>query len=321
MQFAKSGLREGFLSRFQPGLMAIACLSGLVFASCGSSPVPSASMSSSIEAMPSQAAKEAPASDALSNQASNQTSNQAALMANAQPPQALNAQAKRSLPQLIKTAELSLTVDSMEKSIDAATKIVRQQQGDVMGLDDQTSPTEGDRRTASLILRVPQDKLEATLDALAKLGTAQRRSIKAEDVSSQLVDFEARLRNLRRTEQTLLDIMKQSGSVGDVLKVAQELSQVRTSIEQLDAQVKDLRDRVAFSTITLSLEAAIATNPLQQAVGLQIRETWTGATHSLSVFSVGLLRLGIWLLVYSPYWLLIGGVILISYRRLGSRAR
>lgn len=213
-------------------------------------------------------------------------------------------------PQLIKKAQLSLVVESIDSSIESVSAIAQQQQGDVLGLQS-TKPTRSDTRPeASMQVRVPQDRLEPTITAIARLGTVQSRSITAEDVSSQLVDYQARLRNLRRSEEAVLKIMERSGSVGDVLKVAQELSNIRQSIEQIDAQIKSLQNQVAYSTITLNLEQAIASAPPPGlAVGRQIQETWSQSTHSVRGFSVGMLKLVIWLLVYSPYWLVLGGAI------------
>jgi archaellum component FlaC len=232
---------------------------------------------------------------------------------------AITSEAPRAQPQLIKTAELRLTVDSVEQSLKKITAIAQQQQGDVLTLQDQTPPDDYSRHTAFMQLRVPQAKLADTLDALAEVGTVQQQAIAAEDVSNQLVDFQSRLRNLRKTEETLLQIMDRSGDVGDVLKVAQELSNVRNSIEQIDAQLKDLQNRVAYSSISLNLEEAIASNRPQRSTGTQVRETWDNATHSLGEFTVDLLQLGIWLLVYSPYWLLMTVAIGLGYLRFRSQ--
>lgn len=143
------------------------------------------------------------------------------------------------------------------------------------------------------------------MDKLTQLGTVQSRTITVEDVADQLVDYQARLRNLRKTESTLLEIMERSGSVGDVLKVAQELSNVRQSIEQISAQINSLQNQVAYSTITLKLEAAVSTTTPERSLGAQFQETWNTSTHSVSEFTISLLRLGIWLMVYSPYLLLL----------------
>lgn len=67
-------------------------------------------------------------------------------------------------------------------------------------------------------------------------------------MADQLVDFEARLRNLRKTETTLLQIMERSGSITDVLKVSEAFSQTRQEAEQLTAQLANLKNRVAYSS-------------------------------------------------------------------------
>jgi hypothetical protein len=203
--------------------------------------------------------------------------------------------------QLIKKATLSLSVQNLEKAIQAVTHIIDTRQGDLLGLQDQIPEDETIRRTASLTLRVPKDQLDATLTELGKLGVAESRSIQVEDVSSQLVDFESRLRNLRKSEETVLKIMDRSGSVGDVLKVSQELSNIRNSIEQIDGQVQSLKRQVAYSTITLSLKAAIAQTPQGRSVGNQLQDAWTESTHSMGVLTTRLIQLGVWMLVFSPY--------------------
>jgi Domain of unknown function (DUF4349) len=156
-------------------------------------------------------------------------------------------------------------------------------------------------------IRVPQERLETTLDSLAKLGSVENRGLTAEDVTTQLVDNEARVRNLRKSEEMVLKIMDKSGSVGDVLKAAKELSNIRQSIEQIDAQLKSLRNQVAYSTITLTLEAAVSSQQSPEpSLGLRMQETWGKATHSVGELTFGLFDLGIWLLAYTPYVLVFG---------------
>ncbi|MEO0409788.1 MAG: DUF4349 domain-containing protein [Cyanobacteria bacterium P01_A01_bin.135] len=198
-------------------------------------------------------------------------------------------------PQLVKRASLALRVDAVADSLDALGTIARAQQGDILNLEGS-----GDRR-ATLHLRIPYDRLEAALEAIADLGQVTQRHISAEDVSTQLVDLEARLRNLRKTEEMLLGIMERSGDMGDVLQVTQEISQVRGSIEQLDAQRQQLRNRVRYSMVTVTLEAAIASPTAPMAIRDELDQTWQRATLSFRHVSVSLLKLALWLLVYSPY--------------------
>ncbi len=272
----------------KPTLFLTVLMGGVIFTSCASAPnLPKAALKN--ETTASQ-----PAASSVSDTATSQTAG--------------TAQVPRSRPQLIKKAAISLIVDSVDKSVNAVSQIINKQQGDLISLQEQQPTKTNAPHTASIQLRVPQNLLQSTLDELAKLGTVQSRNISAEDVGDRLVDFQARLTNLRKTEANLQKIMDRAGSVRDVLSVAQELSQVRQSIEQIDAQLKNLTNQVAYSTITLKLEATVSSNGTQRALGSQLQESWNKSTNSFGDFTVGLLKLGIWLMVYSPYFLALAAI-------------
>jgi hypothetical protein len=272
----------------KPTLLLTVLMGGVIFTSCASAPnLPKAGLNNQTAA--SQSAGSSVSDTAISQKAE-------------------TAQVPRSRPQLIKKAAISLIVDSVDKSVNAVSEIINKQQGDLISLQEQQPTKTNAPHTASIQLRVPQNLLQPTLDELAKLGTVESRNISAEDVGDRLVDFQARLTNLRKTEANLQKIMDRAGSVRDVLSVAQELSQVRESIEQIDAQLKNLTNQVAYSTITLKLEATVSSSGTQRALGSQLQESWNKSTNSFGDFTVGLLKLGIWLMVYSPYLLALAAI-------------
>ncbi|CAD5954726.1 DUF4349 domain-containing protein [Planktothrix agardhii] len=226
-------------------------------------------------------------------------------MANSAPPPTTTEPKKQS--QLIKRAQLTLIVQSIHQTTESITEIIKKQQGDILKFEAQKSPDNSQRQTAYIQFRVPQQHLETTLNALAKLGTVENQMITAEDVSDQLVDVQARLRNLRKSEEMVLKIMERSGSVGDVLKAANELSTIRESIERIDAQLRNLQNQVAYSTIDLTIESSVSVSPAQENLGLRVQETWGKATHTMGEFTWLLVGLVLWLLAFSPYLLIIGG--------------
>ena len=223
-------------------------------------------------------------------------------------------------PQLIKRANLSLRVESVEESIRQVREIVNAQQGDVLSLSDRGIRSAGaaasteDRsekalndfvranRQATLFeIRVPQDRFDTAVNALLEIGEVQNRSVETEDVSSQLVDLQARITNARKSEAALQKIMARSGEIADVLEVSRELSNVRQEIEQMGAAQKNLQTQVSYSTISMSLSSAITQTPNQPAFTRQLANTWKASTSSVGNFTTDLLQLGLWLLVYSPY--------------------
>ncbi|MEC4803953.1 MAG: DUF4349 domain-containing protein [Jaaginema sp. PMC 1079.18] len=222
----------------------------------------------------------------------------------------------KAAPKLIKTAQLDLTVAAIAEVLPQINAIAQQRQGDILGLEDSKPQNNRDRHTATIQMRVPQNQMDATLEQLSALGTVRNQRITAEDVSQQLVDFQARLRNLRKTEEMLLKIMDRSGSMGEVLQVTQKISEVRSQIEQIDAQLQDLQTRIAYSTINVNIEALFAPSPVNRPVEAQFGDTWSEATHSMQQFSVGLAKILLWLLAYSPYLAVLGlPWLLLWYRR------
>lgn len=216
-------------------------------------------------------------------------------------------------PQLVKQANLVLLLTDVDKGLDQVQTIVQQAQGDVLNLQDQRS-SEGATQQVTLTLRVPQAKLETVLDSLRPLGTVQQQSLSAEDVSSQLVDLDARIKNLRQSEAALLKIMERSGEVSQVLEVARELSSVRESIERMAAQQQKLKRQVAYSQIYLTLQSPVTQAPPLRPVGETLGNTWDAATQSVKAFTIGGLKLGLWLLAYSPYWALLAAAGYGGYR-------
>lgn len=214
----------------------------------------------------------------------------------------------RVQPQLIKTATLELDVENIENAIENLTQILQRQQGDILDLNYEQSDAENAGQFASLQVRVPQRNLDTTLKKFGALGTITRQNVSAEDVSDQLVDLGARLRNLRQAEESILKILDRAGSMNDVLTVSRELRTVRQEIEQIAAQQNNLQNQVAYSTINVQLDAIAPIISSRDPLSEQFGETWQVATRSLQDFTVIMLRFLLWLLVWSPYW----GIILLS---------
>jgi archaellum component FlaC len=225
-----------------------------------------------------------------------------------------------SKPQLIRTARLQLSVRSIDQALTEIRTQLKTQQGDIYSFDDMRG-NGNDRRSATLELKVPQENLDKTLEALGKLGNVINTQVKSADVSNQLVDTEARLKNLRQQETMTQKIMDRSGGIKDVLAVSKELAQVREQIERLDAQVKQLKGQVAFSTITLSLEEATASQPNNRSddLGLQVQDTWNRSTRSASGLIRGLFLFGVGVIPFVPFLLLLGGGLYVVRRRVRSR--
>ncbi len=204
-------------------------------------------------------------------------------------------------PQLVKTAELSLRLESIDKAMVQLRQIVQSKQGDIYNFQDDRLPENGRNHQATVMLKVPSIALESTLAEITKLGRVENQGIKSEDVSQQLVDTDARLKNLRQQEDLTRKIMDRSGSVKDILAVSKELAAIRDQIERLDAAVKNLRQQVAYSTINLRIAESQSNLPITDGFGVQVQETWKSSTHAASSLATNLALGLLWLIPFAPF--------------------
>lgn len=151
---------------------------------------------------------------------------------------------------VVRNGSFSLEVADVEASLTKLTGIVKSQGGYVSG-----SYRYADASTPYLTVtfRVPAASFDAAVLALRAEGTILSEQISTYEVTMQLVDLEARLRNLRASETALLELMTQATTVSDVLAVQAQLTSVRSDIESYDAQRAALADQVAMTTISVTI--------------------------------------------------------------------
>ena len=161
-------------------------------------------------------------------------------------------------PMIVRNGTLDLIVADVDAGVAGATKIVSEAGGYVAG---STRAYDGDRPIATLTLRIPADRWEATLASLRGIATkVSAEQTNATEVTSQVVDLDARLVNLRATEAALLAIMEKAVRVTDILEVQSQLTTTRGGIEQLVAERKNLADQAAQGTLIASF--ALAPTPV-----------------------------------------------------------
>lgn len=162
---------------------------------------------------------------------------------------------------VVRTADLRVELrGSFAEGFDAASRLATSLGGFVA---ESSAVTEEDRLAGgTLTLRVPSDRFDDALSALAALGEVEQRTVKGEDVGGQLVDLEARLTSLRAQEEAVRTILSRATTIGDTIAVQDRLTQVRQQIEQLAGQQAKLADAVAFSTVRATLfEPGVGVQP------------------------------------------------------------
>ncbi len=146
----------------------------------------------------------------------------------------------------------------------------------------QDSSLSGDEKNlcAQVTLRVAADRLSDVLNALRQLGTVRSENTEGQDVTAQVVDLDGQLRNERRVETEMLELLdkRHDAPLKDILDVREKLHDVRREIEKLTAQKEQLSRLVSLaSVLVLIRNSASETTPPSKGIALYFKESCSAA--------------------------------------------
>ncbi len=144
---------------------------------------------------------------------------------------------------VIYTAEITLAVFEVQKSIEEVAAIAKRQGGFLARRDDQ-----------SITVRIPSSRFDQAVKDLEAVGDVLHRNVTAEDVSEEFHDLQIQLRNLTAMRERLVALLAKANKVEEAIAVEKELGRVAGEIDRIQGRMKFLSDRAQMSTITVRLE-------------------------------------------------------------------
>lgn len=110
-----------------------------------------------------------------------------------------------------------------------------------------------DLKQGTVVLRLPSENYETAKNSLNQIGEIGNVNETTEDITSEYVDTESRLKMKRIEEERLLELLEKSESVEEILKIEERLGNVRTEIESYATAIQNWDRLVKYSTITISI--------------------------------------------------------------------
>jgi hypothetical protein len=151
---------------------------------------------------------------------------------------------------IVKTGEVGLEVDDVGVILAEVRALAAELGGYVGGSQAGTLD-----QAASVTLRVPAERFDELITRLQELNDVEvvSMSTREEDVTGQVVDLAARIRNLKASEASYRVLYDRAERIEDVLTVQGRLDEVRGQIEQLEAQLTTVEAQAALSTLTVTI--------------------------------------------------------------------
>lgn len=164
-------------------------------------------------------------------------------------------------------------------------------------------------------IRVSDDKFETALAELRDLAVrVKSENTNSQDVTEQYIDLQSRLKNAEATENQYLALLDKAEDVNDILRIYDSLSRIRNEIEQIKGRIQYLERTSSMSLISVNLEPEATAKPLVRA-GWSALEALKSAVRGIVTFGQWLGTLAIWLLIFTPVWGTILGIVYWRRRR------
>ncbi len=145
-------------------------------------------------------------------------------------------------------------------------------------------------------------------------------AMNTQDVSSDYIDSQSRLTNLKAEQLRLLTLVSHAQALTDVLAIDQRLTDVEGQIEQIDAHLNDLQSQTTFYNITVALQPAEVVVTPPPSGGWSFSAIWQGALDAIKAVAQALATVAIWLLLFSVYIIPIALIIWLARRLWRARA-
>jgi hypothetical protein len=152
-----------------------------------------------------------------------------------------------------------------------------------------------------LIIRVPSQNFDGFIKNISKgVSYFDNKEISAQDVTTQYIDIDARLKTKKVLENRYIELLKKATKVSEMLEVEAQLSAIREEIEAKQGQFNYLQDRISLSTVTVEFYKPVAPDSgITVSYGMKIWNAVKSGFNSFSSFFISLIS--VW-----PFLILLG---------------
>ncbi len=145
-------------------------------------------------------------------------------------------------------------------------------------------------RHSSLTIRIPAQELDGFTAGVESLCVVTSYRENLNDVTEAYIDTETRISVLAAKEKALLEMLSKAENVTDLLAIDERLTSLQAELESLKAQKDSYDDRVAYSTINLTVNEVKHAEIKNPTFGEAVKSEFE---KSLENISEGVERLGV----------------------------
>ncbi len=223
-------------------------------------------------------------------------------------------ESSRSGRMVIRSGNISVNVENVDKATVDIRQLTESSGGYVENsqIDNITVPQpynpngspgakEVTEKYANMTLRVPEAKFEVAFNSIKGMGKLISENMSGSDITSEYVDTEARVDNLKIQEQSLKQLMTKANNVDEILKIESELNRVRTDIDIKSGNLKNWDNLVKLSTIYIYMKELKPEELKNVDMPGMWEKAYRGFIKAINSIVTGLENIVITLITATPY--------------------
>lgn len=161
---------------------------------------------------------------------------------------------------VIATGRVTLEAKDLVEVRDGVDRMLGKYGGFVA--DEQTyNDDKGRTQSSVLTLRIPSNHFDDAMREFDELGTVSDAKRKVEDVTTEVIDVDARIRTEQVSLQRLRGFLAKAATVDAMIRLESEIARREANLASLQAQQRYLDDQTTLSTIVLTMQETDAAPP------------------------------------------------------------
>ena len=156
----------------------------------------------------------------------------------------------------VESEDIDAMMKSIERRVDALGGYIEN-----MNVDN-TKYSNSEKKTATILARVPVEKLDAFVDEVEGQSNVLSKSSNAEDVTLKYVDMQSRMDSLQIEYDRISELLKQADELDNIIELENRLTDIRYEMQSYGSQMKVMKNQARYSTVNLNITQVIEYTPV-----------------------------------------------------------
>ncbi|WP_151409714.1 DUF4349 domain-containing protein [Anaerococcus sp. Marseille-P9784] len=171
-----------------------------------------------------------------------------------------------------------------------------------------------DLRSYQVVIKIPRDTSAGFAKDLTKIGKINNISQSSNDLTKDYKDVNLRLETKKKELDKLNQLMEKSKNIEETMAISQRILEVESEIDQINSNLRDLDQRVAYNTFTIFLREVYDYNDISKnnpRFGERIAEAFG---NSVGIFLNSIMDLLVIMVSYWPILVILIVIIILIVR-------